>query len=482
MESSLISTFRQTCASYRDRPAIVDGQGVLNFADMGEQVERLAAWLHGQGLEPRQTVAVSIGHERSHLLASLALMRLGCPQVTLAPHDQPSQRQALIAKCRPVAVVGDGSDDDGLPVILPDFEAAAGSHEFGDGALPVPDDDTLSLLLPGSGTMGTFKVIAMSHRAMLWQALCRSVAAPSGVEYIPSPIGFLFPKRNRLRSVLTGYTALFRTAEHSELPDVCRHFGVSVLRLSPPQLQSLIDLADAGVRLPGNIAVCVAGARIPGSTRAAFQSRVSPALYVEYGATEIGNIAVAGPEAHPLHPEGVGRPVPGVELEIVDEIGRRLPPEIEGMILVRGPGMVNCYFEDEELTAKAFRDGWYHTGDRGALAADGTLIFGGRADDMMILNSINIFPSEIEKVAETFPGVVECVAFPMRSTIHGDIPVLAVVGADGYDLKGLMSYCREKLGVRAPRKVVFLSEIPRNPQGKVVRRDLSLRAAEGAFR
>jgi acyl-coenzyme A synthetase/AMP-(fatty) acid ligase len=109
------------------------------------------------------------------------------------------------------------------------------------------------------------------------------------------------------------------------------------------------------------------------------------------------------------------------------------------------------------------------------------LVFGGRADDMMILNSINIFPAEIEKVAEGFPGVIECAAFPMRSPVHGDIPMLAVVGADGCDLKALMTYCRERLGIRAPRKVIGLPEIPRNPQGKVVRRELSARAAHGEF-
>jgi acyl-coenzyme A synthetase/AMP-(fatty) acid ligase len=313
---------------------------------------------------------------------------------------------------------------------------------------------------------------------MMAQALTRHTAVPLGIEYVPSPIEFLYSKKHRLRSAVTGYTSLLHAAAHNHIPETCRRYGVDILRLSPAQMQSLVDL---DIRLPAGIAVYVGGSRISGPLRAAFQSRQVRSLYVEYGATETGNIAVAPPELHDHYPDGVGQPLPGVQLLIVDEGGRPMAPGVEGLIRIRTPGMTTGYLGDDELTARTFPDGWYQGGDRGVLTEDGVLVFGGRADDMMILNSINIFPAEIEKVAEGFPGVIECAAFPMRSPVHGDIPMLAVVAADGCDLKALMSYCREALGIRAPRKVIGLPEIPRNPQGKVVRRDLSARAANGDF-
>lgn len=479
MESSFWVKFRDVCATYGGRPAIIDAQGTLSYAEYGAQVGRLAASLHEQGLRPGESVAVSISHERNNLLATLALMRLGCPQLTFASHDQPSQRRELIGKCRAVAVIGDDSAaDDGVPVMMPDFERAGSPLAPPDAPLPLPDDHAIGLLLTGSGTTGTFKVIPTTHRAMVLQALTRHVAVPYGIEYLPAPVDFLLSKRQRLRGIVTGFTSLLHAAEHSELPDICRRYGVDILRLSPAQLQSL---AGCGTRLPDATSVYAAGARISGPLRDSFQSRQSHSLYVEYGSAETGNIAVAPPDMHFLYPDGVGRPLAGVQLEIVDEEGRILPPDVEGLVRIRTPGMTAGYLDDAELTAKMFPGGWFQGGDRGALTEDGILIFGGRADDMMILNSINIFPSEIEKVAEGFAGVIDCAAFPMRSPIHGDIPMLAVVRRDDCDLKGLMSHCRERLGIRTPRKVVGIVEIPRNPQGKVLRHELSARAAQGEF-
>ena len=479
MESSLLANFRETCAKHGERPAIIDARGNLSYAEYGAQVGRLAASFHEQGLRLGEAVAVSITDERSHLLASMALVRLGCPQITFGGHDQPAQRQGLIARCRAVAVLAtDASADDGAPVVIPDFERAASASACTDASLPVPDDGTVAALQTGSGTTGTFKVIPTSHRSLMLQALTRHMAVPTGIEYVPSPVEFLYSKKHRLRSAVTGYTGLLHATEHSHIPDICRRYGVDILRLSPAQMQSLVDF---GIRLPEGVAVYVGGSRISGPLRAAFQSRQVRSLYVEYGATETGNIAVASPEMHDRYPDGVGPPLQGVQLEIVDDSGRPLPPNVEGLIRIRTPGMSSGYFDDDELTARTFPDGWYQGGDRGALTDDGVLVFGGRADDMMILKSINIFPAEIEKVAEGFPGVIDCAAFPMRSPVHGDIPMLAVVGAEACDLKALMSFCRERLGIRAPRKVVALAEIPRNPQGKVVRRELSARAADGEF-
>jgi long-chain acyl-CoA synthetase len=483
MHSSLIAKFHDTGARHANRPALIDGDGIVSYGELSGLVSRLAGWLARQGLGDGDTVGIAIRHERHHLLASLALLRLGCPQVVLASHDPAALRQEIARRCRVVAIVtDDGASDDGLPLLMPDFEALRSLSCPGD-ALAMPDDDAVAVLLASSGTTGNAKIIPLTHRSVMLQALTRQMPKPSATEYIASSIEFLYPKKHRLRSALAGFTSLFLKADHADVPDICRRFKVDCLRLSPPQAQSLIDMApeNAALRLPEGIAVYVGGSRITPTMRAAFQRTQVHALHVEYGATETGNIAIAGPELHERLPDAVGRPLPGVDLEIVDEAGRIMPPGIDGFIRIRTPGMASRYLDDEALSAKAFRDGWYYGGDRGFLNEDGILIFGGRADDMMILNSINIFPAEIERVAEGFPGVVECAAFPMRSQVHGDIPLLAVVTDQGCDLKGLMSFCREQLGIRAPRRVIGLERLPRSAEGKVVRRDLSARAAAGEF-
>lgn len=477
----LLDKFRDTCASGAEKLALIDSAGAVSFGEFARRVDGLAAALHADGLRMGQAVAMSIPDERDHLMASFALLRLGCPQVTFAAPDTAEQRRALIAKCGVAAVLASSAEADlGVPVIMPDFEAAASARAPAYTG-PVPGDDTIAALFTGSGTTGTFKVIPVSHAAVVRQGMTRHVATASGVEYVPAPVEFLYPKKHRLRGLLFGYTSLLVAAEHSAIPEICRAYGVDILRLSPSQAQSLAD-PETTSRIPASTAVYVGGSRISGSLRSAFLERQTATLHVEYGATETGNIAVATPEMHALYPDGVGKPLPGVDLEIVDEDDRPLPAGVEGLIRIRTPGMASGYLNDEELTAKVFRGGWFRGGDRGSLTPEGVLVFGGRADDMMILGSINIFPAEIEKVAEIYPGVLECAAFPMRSSVHGDIPMLAVVQGDGCDLGGLLSHCRQHLGIRAPRKVVGLAEIPRNAQGKVQRRDLSARAARGEFR
>jgi long-chain acyl-CoA synthetase len=100
---------------------------------------------------------------------------------------------------------------------------------------------------------------------------------------------------------------------------------------------------------------------------------------------------------------------------------------------------------------------------------------------MMILGTINIFPSEIEGVAKDYPGLAECAAFGVHSTALGDVPMLAVVetSAGALDTAALLAHCRAKLGLRAPRKVVLVPALPRNGVGKLLRRDLAALAGHG---
>jgi long-chain acyl-CoA synthetase len=188
--------------------------------------------------------------------------------------------------------------------------------------------------------------------------------------------------------------------------------------------------------------------------------------------TEVGLVSIAGPADHGLDPDAVGPVLPGVEVRVVDEAGRALPPDEEGLLRFRSAGMVTGYLDDPEATARGFPDGWFQPGDVGRLTASGQLRVAGRRDDRMTLGVIKIMPAEIEAVAERFPGVRDCAAFALPSRGLGDIPMLAAVAEPGVDAAALLAHCRAALGMRAPRKVVLVPALPRNAAGKVLRRDL----------
>lgn len=475
MSSNLLGS-----AATPERPAIVSQTDTITFGEMDRRVRALAGWIASEGIGTSDVVGVSIADEPLHLMVSLALLRMGCPHISLATHDPAPLRQDLIRRCGVVAVIGENPLDDGVRTITISGVLPRGGAADAALDLPHPRDDAIAVYMATSGTTGAAKIIAYTYRQMAQQGLTRHMPPAARSEYIPSSIQFLYAKKHRLRSAMNGYTGVFHIAAPAEIPGICRAYGVDVLRLSPPQARSLIDIAAMpGCRLPEELHVYVGGARISGAMRADFQQQQVHSLHVEYGATECGNIAVAGPELHARHPDSVGRPLGGVMVEIVDSADRPLPAGVDGLIRIRTPGMVAGYVGDPALTAKTFRDGWYYSNDRGHLNEDGLLVFEGRADDMMILNSINIHPAEIERVAETFPGVIECAAFPLRSMVHGDIPMLAVVTADTCDLKQLAAHCTRQLGVRAPRKIFRARDLPRNDAGKIVRHELSALAAQG---
>ena len=173
--------------------------------------------------------------------------------------------------------------------------------------------------------------------------------------------------------------------------------------------------------------------------------------------------------------DNVGVLEAGVEVRIVDERGTPLPPGEIGEIRIRAPGMATGYHDDPVATARHFRDGWFQPGDMASRTREGWLCVHGRVDDMMILNSINIFPAEIERVLERHASVRAAAAFPIASPTHGQIPAAAVELREGSACTAaeLLAYARSELGVRAPRRVEILAALPRNPQGKVLKREIA---------
>jgi long-chain acyl-CoA synthetase len=239
---------------------------------------------------------------------------------------------------------------------------------------------------------------------------------------------------------------------------------------------------SGGRRFPPGTRVHASGSRVPARLRQSFRTDAGTQLHISYGAREIGRISTTYPEGGDDELESVGIPVPSIELQIVDDDGHPLPTGERGEIRVRSAGMIREYHLDPAATSRHFRDGWFHPGDVGSLTPGGSLCIHGRFDDMMSLNSIKIFPAEIERVLEEHPAVRAAAAFGIRSAVHGDIPVAAVelyapaqAGPDE-----LLTLARQRLGVRAPRRIFVLDALPRNATGKIVRRELSGRYGRGA--
>jgi fatty-acyl-CoA synthase len=204
-----------------------------------------------------------------------------------------------------------------------------------------------------------------------------------------------------------------------------------------------------------------------------------------YGLTETVSGDTFNDRAHTLSKIGsVGKPVLNLDLKIAGPDDVPAEAGHSGEILLRGPKVVARYWDNPEATAAAFTpDGWFRTGDIGHLDADGYLYIDDRKKDMIVSGGENVATSEVERVLYEHDAVLEAAVVAMPDPRWGEVPRAFIVLRAGHDVtaEALIAHCRARLaGFKTPRQVVFLAELPRNPSGKVLKRQL--READGGSR
>jgi acyl-CoA synthetase (AMP-forming)/AMP-acid ligase II len=470
-------------------PAVAMPGVEIGYPELIHRVRHCAAQLARDDIGYAGPAGVSIADDLSNLVTSLALLVLGVPQIALPTSDPPAMRRELARRLSLAhVIVDDGSEGiDGIDTVA----IGPGSLDDSTPASPVVpvlvDPEAPALYATSSGTTGQSKLIAFSQRLVGVRA--RQIAltqdfAPDERVMVTLPVATQLGKIARLNALWCGATAILPAGPSSpalSLPDLCASLRVTYLQMTVLQARNLLLKSEGGERLPAFTRVFLGAARMPPGLPREFESRVGGRVYDRYGSTEANLIATTWPAGDEGVPDAVGRLAPGTIVEIVDETGAPCPPDTIGEVRVRAEAMVDGYVDDPVATSLQFRDGWFHPGDMGSITRTGVLRFLGRKDDMMVLNGINIFPAEIERVLEEHSAVRNAAAFPIRSPIYGDIPAAAVElnGTMGVDVPALSAYARERLGVRAPRKVVIVAALPRNANGKVLKRELAAALAQG---
>jgi oxalate---CoA ligase len=481
------------------RPALVcpdDGERVTH-AELRDRAAAIAARLRAAGVECGGRVAMVLPNGPEIVEVLLGAAAAGAAAAPLNPaYTEPEYRFYLEDLAPQLLVVAAGASAaaraaaDGIPVVELEPRAGAEPRLTRDGAELAADRggaegaaEDVALLLHTSGTTSRPKQVPLLQRNLTSQA--RSIAAHyqlsrDDVSYCAMP---LFHVHGLVASTLAqlaagGTVIVPRRFSPRRFWGQAEAHGVTWVSAGPTLHQMILDHPGAA---PGTLRFTrsCSSALSPRLMHEA-EARYGVPMIEAYGMTEAGHQMTSNPLPPAPRLEGSVGISAGAEIRVVDAEGRDVAAGAAGEVAIRGPGLTPGYLNNERANAEAFfDDGWFRTGDEGALE-DGYLRLRGRLKEMIIRGGENISPHEIEAVLLSHPDVGEAVAFGVDDDKYGQTVAAAVVLAGPATQDELRAYARRSLAAfKVPDRIHVLPQIPKTPTGKVQRSRMPAHLADG---
>ena len=460
--------------------AYVDGDRRITFAEWIAAADGVAAELDARGVTAGDIVAIALPPSIDYAIAYAAIVRLGAVASGLNLRLGPRE-VAAICTCAPprLAFV----DDDAPLAGIPDGVVRIARHEIAAATrrAPVPSPRGRSsdpvVIIWTSGTTGVPKGAWFDHdnlRAAVTTA--GVISAPFDRRLVPTPFahaGYMA----KLWEQLAWGTAIVIAPTPWTAADTVAVLGAERITVAggvPTQWAKILeepglDAVDTSALRIGVVATAPA----PPELVERVSARLGCALVVRYAMTESPSITGTEPGDPPhVSYRTVGRPQPGVEVELRDDTGASVPAGTVGRVHVRSACVMRGYWNAPELTAEALdADGWLRSGDLASLDPEGNLVLVGRADDLYIRGGYNVYPLEVEHVLTEHPAIAEAAVLGESAPVIGEIGVAFVVPAAGCEapsLEELRAWSAARLAdYKAPDRMVVLEALPRTPMAKV---------------
>ncbi|MDD7939584.1 long-chain fatty acid--CoA ligase [Actinomycetospora lutea] len=500
MSLNLAVLLRESARRHPDRTAIIADDQRMSWGELDRAADRLAEGLRRRGLHPGDTVALQLPNVPQFPIAWFGILKAGLVAVPMNVLLKDREMTDLLADsgaralltwegCAPTAagaasavgidevfVLGEGPG-------RPFDELLAHAPADRDGVLVPRDPGDVAAVVYTAGTTGRPKGAELTHFQLFMNADTPGRLfgiREDDVVLVALPLFHVFALSSQL-DVCTRFGAtmsLVPRFEAGRALEVMERDRVTVFEGVPTMYVALLEHPDRTKRDLGPLRVGISGGdHLPADVLDAVEEAFGIVVLEGYGLSETASTTTFNVSAEERRVYSVGKPIYGVDVQVRDTDGRRLPDGIDhvGELVVRGVNVMRGYRGNPEATAAALVDGWLSTGDRGYIDHDGYVFVVGRTSELIIRGGYNIHPREVEDVLYAHPAVREAAVIGVPDERLGQEvhAVVALRPGASADEQELIEYVRERVAsYKYPRSVEFREEMPVGASGKILKRAL----------
>ncbi|MDQ3404373.1 MAG: AMP-binding protein [Actinomycetota bacterium] len=483
----------RACAKVPRRLALVDGSAALSLGwqQCHAAVDRYARVLLAAGIAPGDRVALRLPNTIEYCVALFAVLRVGAVAVPLAMDAAPREVERVLDHSGATLAVGEVAVDGVTTLDLPVLDGAEVEP-----VASVGGGEDLAVLCYTSGTGGQPRGAMLSHRSLLANveqcaALRPAPVGPTDRVLLSVPLAHAYGLSGLWQVAATGATAILLDKFGLDRAlETCRAHRVTTIIGVPMMYQALVSVgAERLGEALSTVRMLTSGAApLDAATLTLFRQETGLTVFEGYGLTETGPVLTSTLGGGFAKPGSVGRPIPGVEIRLVDSDGRPTvllddPDEVSadfsdeatdtGLVSARGANLFSGYWPDGDHGPDG--EGWFRTGDVGYFDAEGDLHLVDRVNDLIIVNGFNVYPHEVEQVIAELPEVAEAAAVGVPDGRTGERVKAVVVLRPDADLTEdrLLAHCAERLArFKIPGTVEFVATLPHSVTGKLRRASL----------
>jgi fatty-acyl-CoA synthase len=497
---------RYHAANDPTRTALVAGARRYSYFELDALMDGAARSLAASGFRPGEAAIVMLKNVAEAVILQGGIGRAGGAVVCASWRSTPSELDYLLENSRACAifldaaaarahadvlerhggrlgerVVAVGGDSSGTRPYADFIQAGAAGQSFEDHS------DDASVIIYTSGTTGKPKGAVRRHdnKDAAVQVLSFIGATPLSAAQTHLAVMPLYHSTAfafvTLSFLMGSTVVLAETFDPASFLDSLERHRVDHTAVVPTMLHRTLELGRDAIRrrdLSSLKAIISGGAPLSAQVAERTMDAFGDKLYNFYGATETGFVTLAPPSDLRAAPGTIGRPIPGNEIVLLDDDGRPVGPDEVGELYVKSGNLVAGYHANPAATAESMREGFFSVGDLARVDARGYYFLEGRKRDLIISGGVNVYPREVEAVLAAHPSVGEAAVIGLADEEWGERVHAFVVAASGVTAseEEILQHCREHLaGPKRPRGITFLDELPRNPTGKVLKRDLRTR-------